>query len=229
MRTQPLNGHSERESQERYEEYRSEENAALRRAWEGAPESFKKAARARGLELDIEQREGVVLEFNETHPSTAYIPDVAADIDTHIDRLIEKYGAANEGLIRAISQDLQEPMRREIEQSRGLMLGRIACYLAKGESTNVMARIHAILHSIPRLAIQVGYTSLRHSSRECGCSVEWLRKKRDQICHELGLPIPVDAQKKPEAKRKYKEAALGIGFKPNGEKYSHWRKQIAGK
>lgn len=211
------NGHSspERESQEGYEEYRSQQNSEYRRAWESAPKAFKKAVEIRGLKADVQQLDGQSLEFDENRSNTAYIPDMGASLDTHIDYVIEKYGSQHRELIRNIAHDLQEPMRIEIEQSRGLMLGRVACYLVKGGKINVMARIHAILHSIPLLAKQLEFSSLRDSARDCGCSPQWMKKQRDKVCQQFGLPIPVEARKSDEAKKQYQE----IG------KTRHWRKQ----
>jgi hypothetical protein len=224
----------ERESRDRYEEYRAQQTASLRRAWEEAPRAFKKAATTRGIDvvrIDTGHRESVdALPFDENHPSTSYTPRIEDQIDTHIDQLIEKYGKHNEGLIRAIAVDLQIPMKLEIERSRGLMLGRIACYLVKGGKINVMARIHAILHSIPLLAKQMEFTSLRDSARDCGCSVQWLKVQRDRVCHNFGLPIPVEAQKTAEAKEKYRQIATERHWrnqKCNGQMNGHAKKVLA--
>lgn len=137
------------------------------------------------------------------HSPSFYTPDMASALDTHVDQLVEKHGFENEKLIRAIAKDLQGPMNEEISKNQALTLGRVACYLAKSEKNNVLARIHALLHSIPRLATMVGFSSMRKSAIECRVSCEWIRRSRDRWCEILELPVPADGRKSEEAKEKY--------------------------
>jgi hypothetical protein len=106
-------------------------------------------------------------------------------------------------------------MREEMERDRASAIGRIACYLVKGrDGGNILARIHSLLHAIPRLAAITGFPSLRESSKACGASVQWIKIGRDKWCDILEIPIPVEGTKKPETKAKYRQHA----------KTKHWRK-----
>jgi hypothetical protein len=154
------------------------------------------------------------MEFKETLLTSAHTPDMC-DLDTYVDTLVEKYGGSNEKLIRSVAEDLRKPMEEENERCRGMMLGRVVCYLVRSEANNVLARVHQLLHAIPRLATQMGYGSMRKSARACRVSPEWIKRGRDEACEVIGIPIPTEGQKSQEARDKYRENA----------KKNHWRNQ----
>lgn len=206
-----------------YDDIQDKMNAECKAAWLAAPEGFIEEAASLGMKVDIEDHTGMAMEYDENlskvhcpgHTPSFHIPDMAETLDTQVDRLIEKYGAENETLIRAITADLKVPMQQEIEKNRALMLGRVAMYLVKSESNNILARVHQLLHSIPRLAAITGFDSMRKSAKACGVSPEWMRRGRDRFCNELGLPIPAEGRKSDIAKAKYQTAATK----------HHWRHQ----
>jgi hypothetical protein len=194
------------------------------RAWDSAPESFKRKAEEMGLikrkqngNMDYGVAEGVhiTLEFNDNLTTSCYTPDFAEDIDTHIDHIVEKYGIEHELMIRSIASDLQKPMEREIELNRALTLTRVIGFLIKEESHKILPRIHQLMHAIPKFAALTGFPSLRASARECKVSPEWMRKGRNAMCEMLGIPIPADEVKSDAAKEKYRIAATE----------RHWRRQ----
>jgi hypothetical protein len=186
------------------------------KAWADAPDDFKKGAEALGLKCKVESKFGNALEFHDNILATSHTPDMADLIDTHVDRLIEKYGVQYADLINDVAKDLREPMEAELHKRRALLLAQVAGYLVKTPTRNILARVHQLLHAIPRLASSNGYHSMRQSARECGVSVEWIRRGRREFCEALGLPIPVENKKSEIAKRKYSKSG----------KDNHWRNQI---
>lgn len=200
------------------------EDSSYSAAWASAPKAFKRQAALLGLEVSPNSTDDPgVMEFDENasrvnrpgHTPSFHIPDMATQLDTHIDQLVEKYGFQNEKMVRAIAEDLKAPMRIEIEQNRALMLGRAVSWVVKSDSTNVLARVHQLMHAIPRLAAITGFASMRESARACGVTCEWIRRGRDKACEHLGLPIPTEGRKSDEARVKYQI---------NGKK-NHWRRQ----
>lgn len=208
---------------EDYSDTQEARDHEYKEAWANAPESFRARAHAAGLEVDPEAHGGMVLEYDENlsrvsnpgHTPSFYIPDMAESLDTHVDRLVEKYGFQNEKLIREVAEDLKRPMQEEIEKNRALMLGLAVMYLIKSESTNILARCHQLMHAIPRLAVVTGFASMRKSAKACRVSPEWIRRGRDQWCEVLGLPIPVEGRKSEEARARYHVNGVT----------NHWRKQ----
>ncbi len=206
---------------DQYSDTQSLRDAETKRAWDSAPAGFKRKASELGISYEPEGLPGMAMEYDETksrlgspgHSPSFYTPDPAS-IDTLVDQLVEKYGTENEKLVRAVAEDLKKPMNDEIQKSQALTLFRVACCLAKSE-TNVMPRVHALLHTIPRLAAITGFGSMRQSAKFCRVSCEWIRRQRDRWCDLLELPIPQDGRKSDEAKAKYSA---------NGHK-NHWRKQ----
>lgn len=184
-----------------------------KREWEKAGPCFKRAVKKLGLEPDTGEQMSQAIEFNENLASGSYTPDPAKAIDTYIDELVERFGAQHEGLIRRIAEALKKPMEEEIERSRALNIGRVACYLARGETGNLKARIHSLLHAIPRLAAVTGFRSMRSSATACGVSVEWISRGRSEWCERLQIPIPVENSKSEAAIEKYRSKALT----------DHWR------
>lgn len=176
-------------------------------AWEDAPESFKKKV----AKLDLKAQSDSVshaLPFDEALITVSHVPDMAATIDTEADRMIEKYGAQYEAVIRGVMEDLRVPLAQEIEKNRALLLGRVAGFLIKSEGCNILARAHQLLHAIPMLAEINGYKTMRESARECHVSPEWMKRGRDKWCKVLGIPIPSAGRKSPEAIEKYRKNGL---------------------
>lgn len=207
---------SERESRDSEIARQAQRDREYERAWNSAPESFKKKAMELGLKPDRD-REAAAMEFHEDWQTSSYEPDMAETLDTHVDRLIESYG--NEALIRAIVGDLQIVMEKEFMDNKAQTVAGIACYLIKAPDASLKIRIHAILHSIPRLALINGFKSMRDSARECGVSPQAMKNGRDRICEKLGLPIPVEGSKTEEAKQAYSEVATRDHWRDR--KFSH--------
>ena len=195
-----------------YEAKQQALNAQYRKEWEKAPDSWKKKVDELGLTAEAETMSAAV-EIHEGSQTMSYTPDMAATIDTHLDLIIETIGFKYEPIIRKTAEMLMMPMAREIEMERGMMLGRVTGFILKADKRNALARVHQILHAIPRLAAANGFPTMRASARECGCSVEWIKRGRDECCTALQIPIPVDGTKSAIAKVRYKMKA----------KMDHWR------
>ena len=176
-----------------------------RESWSQAPESFRLQASAAGIGPHIE-RQGAAIAFEEDYASASYTPDVAAAIDSTLDMLIEKHG--NPELVKAIVASLEEPMRRESERTQAGIVARVVCYIVKGEKGNVLARIHGLMHAIPRLAAAEGFGSMSQSAIACGVSREWMKQMRDFWCDTLAIPVPKEGTKSEDAKRKYRDIAI---------------------
>jgi hypothetical protein len=202
-------------SSNNYAERQAAYDLEYQRAWNNAPVKFLKTAARLGLHCEPEHREGMAIQFEENYIESSYRPNMADLVDNHVDIVIEKYGPQNAALIRSIAQDLKRPMEEELIRNRAFLLGRVACYLIKEEGPKILPRVHALLHSIPGLAKQAGYGSLRISAARCRVSAEWLRRRRDKWCHVLSIPIPAESRKSNEAKVKYQKNALN----------NHWRSQ----
>lgn len=196
-----------------YTDRQAQHNREYADAWENAPQSFKDEAAQKGLAPEIPNEEGMAIDFNDNYRSSSYTPDMAELLDDFIDEIIEKFGSRNADLIRAIATELKKPMEEELARHRSLLLNRVACYLVSDEKGNLLARVHALLHSVPRLAAVNGFSSMRASARRCGVSPEWLRRKRDSWCDLLEIERPADGIKSEDAKLKYQTNALN----------NHWR------
>lgn len=146
-------------------------------------------------------------------PDLALRPDMADLCDGLADQMQEAYGldpATADGVAEFIGQRVE----RATHEVYAMLLARIVGELIQGTS-NQQARAHALLHAVPGLAALNGFTSMRRSAQECGCSVEWIRKMRARWCEALGLPIPEESSKSAEAREKYSLKA----------KTNHWRKR----
>lgn len=185
-----------------------------RKAWEEAPQSFKDAAAKAGIGADVESAEGYALEFDEDQSSMSYTPDMRT-LDTETDALIEELGPYQAKLVTSVAGRLRAAMSQEAERLTSEKLTRVVGLLVKCDRKNVLARVHQLLHAIPRLALTAGFASMRASARECGVSVEWIRRGRDQWCQLLDLEIPVEGVKSEVAKIKYRATATT----------NHWRHQ----
>jgi hypothetical protein len=146
----------------------------------------------------------------------SYTPNMAALVDDYVDEVIEKYGCKHAPFIRAVASDLKVPMEVELVRNRSHLLARVCGVLISNEKGNNLASIHALLHTVPRMAGASGFPSLRASARKCNVSPEWLRKTRDKWCDLLGIEAPVNGTKSHEAKTKYQKNAIT----------NHWRNQL---
>lgn len=189
-------------------------NARYLRAWEDAPEDFKRAASKLGLTASIDP-DSTAIEYDENRMSASYMIDPADAIDTKIDQLIERHGVQHEAVIRDVIHEMTKDRKIEEGRARSLAIARIASFLVKGQERSILARIHQLLHSVPRLASINGFGSMRESARICGVSPEWMRKGREELCKLLDLPIPEEGRKSNEVREKYSQ---------NG-KTNHWRFQ----
>lgn len=198
-----------------YKDRQSQHDREYAAAWEGAPLEFKKQAAMLGLHPEIPDSEGMAMEYNDNYSTAAHMPNMADTLDQHVDLVIEKFGSKFAPFIRAIANELKKPMEEELVRNRANLLGRVSCYLVQDEKGNLRARVHALLHSIPRLATENGFPSMRSSAKICGVSPEWLRRKRDSWCDLLEIERPACGTKSEEAKLKYRANALN----------NHWRNQ----
>ena len=199
----------------RYEYQQDKMDREYDAEWAKAPKSFLKKAAALGIKPHTE-KPSRSMPVEEAMETVSYTPDMADTIDTQVDLLIEKYG--NEELIRKVVNDLKAPMEMEIVKNRALLLGRVAGFLIKSETSNIQARAHQLLHAIPLLAEINGYKTMRESARACGVSPEWIVRGRNQWCEALGIPIPQTGKKSAGAIAKYRNNAI----------VNHWRKKKFG-
>jgi len=176
---------------------------------------FRREAALKGLHPDVPSTEGMAMEYSDNYASSSYLMDMADQLDQYVEELIEKYGSQYEPFIRALYEDFRKPMEAEQNRVRSNTLFRIVLWLIHDEKGNLKARLHALLHSVPRLAVESGYPSMRSSAKTCGVSPEWLRRKRDSLCDLLELERPTGGIKSEEAKIKYRHNALR----------NHWRTQ----
>ncbi len=215
---------------ENYKDRQAQRNREYEDAWKNAPKSFLKKAALAGLHVDTEQYEGTTSECTDNEDSftpdqanlmpglydtAAYTPDMAKLIDDYVDEVIEKYGCKHAVFIRAIATDLKKPMELELIKNRSNLLARVCGELISNERGNNTASIHALLHTIPRMAGSSGFPSLRSSATKCAVSPEWLRKQRDRWCQLLDIAAPISGTKSAAAKAKYKANALSD---------NHWRR-----
>jgi hypothetical protein len=191
-------------------------------AWKDAPEEFKEAAAKLGLHVYKEDHKSTAVPYDSEYSSTdtpynpdfasrAYVPDMASCVDDYVDEVIENIGIKFAPFVRFIANLLKRPMEQELIRNRSHLLARVSAYLVADENgkekSNALARIHALLHSIPRFASENGYSSMRASAIACGVSPEWMRRSRDKCCDLLEIPVPAHGQKSKEAKMKYKRNA----------------------
>jgi len=198
-----------------YSDRQSQHDREYTAAWDNAPNEFKRDAAMSGIHCDVPEQSGMSLEYNDNFSTCAHSPDMADTLDQYVDHIIERFGGQYASIIRTIANELKKPMEQELIRSRANLLGRVSCYLVQDEKGNLRARVHALLHSIPRLAAENGFPSMRASAKVCGVSPEWLRRKRDSWCDLLELERPANGTKSDEAKLKYRANALG----------NHWRRQ----
>lgn len=225
------------------DDYISRQAAMDRRseaAWKNAPKRFLKEAAKVGLDAGKVEYESASVApydpefssketpYDPDYASRAYNPNMADLVDDYVDEIVERMHQSGKlleldisrfvliALVRHIAEELKRPVELELARNRALLLGRIASYLVADEKGNILARIHALLHAIPRLAVENGYSSMRASALQCGASVEWLRKSRNKVCALLELDPPAHGVKTDEARAKYKTNAQN----------NHWRHQL---
>jgi hypothetical protein len=203
------------EGERSYTDRQTKHDKEYAAAWENSPPEFKQKAALLGLQPEIPDTTGMAMEYNDNYSASAHIPDMADSLDQFVDMVIERFGGQHASFIRAIADALKKPMEEELVRNRANLLGRVSCYLVQDEKGNLKARVHALLHSIPRLAAENGFPSMRSSAKVCGVSPEWLRRKRDSWCDLLEIERPANGTKSEEAKLKYRANALT----------NHWRNQ----
>jgi hypothetical protein len=213
------------EGERSYTDRQTEHDREYAAAWESAPLEFKKNAAMLGLHPDIPDTAGMAMEYNDNYSASANIPNMASAIDSFVDQIVEElgqiYGWAPEqrifysAIIKYAVEWVLKPMEEELERNQANLLNRVAAFLIHDEKGNLSARVHALVHSIPRMATENGFPSMRASAKSCGVSPEWLRRKRDSCCDLFSIKRPANATKSDEARLKYRINALG----------NHWRNQ----
>ncbi len=203
--------------QDDYSSVQAERDHQYLEEWEKAPEAWKEQAKSAGLEAHVDNKEGHAMEFEPNYASAGYSIDIAKVLDSQVDELVEIHGDAARKIIQDVVDRLVDIADKKVEQNNSLKLARVVMMLVSGGKKNVLAKVHSLMHAVPRLAVPCGYSSMRASARECGVSVTWISKGREQFCEMLEIPIPVESTKSDEAKAKYREVATTPG--------RHWRRQ----
>lgn len=186
--------------------------------WESAPQEFKEQAEAVGLKPHVDNREGHAMEYEGNYASAGYSIDIAAVLDSQVDELVEIHGDAARKIIQDVVDRLVDIADKKVEQNNSLKLARVVMMLVSGGKKNVLAKVHSLMHAVPRLAIPCGFSSMRASARECKVSQTWIAKGREQFCEMLEIPIPADSTKSDAAKAEYRKVATTPG--------RHWRRQV---
>jgi hypothetical protein len=202
-------------SESTYKDRQAQRDREYTAAWASAPPEFKRQAEAFGLVPEGNNTDGMAMEYNDNYASQAHTPSMSDALDQYVDHVIETLGVEHAVVIRSAYILLRKPMDEEVVRSRSNLLARVAMLLCFDEKGNLRARVHALLHSIPRLSSQAGFPSMRSSAKLCGVSPEWLRRKRDGWCDALELERPTHGVKSDPAKLKYRINALR----------NHWRNQ----
>ena len=200
------------------DDYSSRQSAMdheYREAWENAPEDFKVQATAAHLTPHVDDKEGHAMEFEANYASAGYTIDIAAALDSQVDELCEIHGDKARKIIQDVVDRLVDLADKKVEQNNSLKLARVVMMLVSGGKKNVLAKVHSLMHAVPRLAIPCGFSSMRASARECAVSQTWIANGRKQFCEMLEIPIPSDSTKSDEAKEKYRKTATT----------NHWRNQ----
>lgn len=203
------------DSEATYKDRQAQHDREYAAAWESAPHDFKRKAAAFGLQPETPATDGMAMEYNDNYSHQSHMPNMADALDDLVDEIIEKLGPENAPVIRATYRLLRKPMDDEIIRNRSNDILRVAMLLCFDEKGNLRARVHALLHTVPRLPSQNGFPSMRSSAKICGVSPEWLRRKRDGWCEILELAPPTHGIKSDPAKLKYRINALK----------NHWRNQ----
>ena len=214
------------------DDYSSRQSAMdreYREAWKQVPASFRESTqdlikdhekeilRLRSLSPHVDDKEGHAMEFEPNYASAGYTIDIAEALDSQVDELCEIHGDKSRKIIQDVVDRLIDLADKKVEQNNSLKLARVVMMLVSGGKKNVLAKVHGLMHAVPRLAIPCGFVSMRASGRECGVSVEWVRKTRNQFCDLLEIPVPAESSKSEEAKAEYKRVATTPG--------RHWRSQ----
>lgn len=213
------------EGEQTYRDRQTQHDREYAAAWESAPSEFKQKAATLGLKPDVPETDGMSMDYNDNYSESAHTPDMAKAVDTFVDQIVEDLAVEFRWtpaqciiyavIIRVTILRIKKPLEEELARNRANLLGRVSCYLVQDEKGNLRARVHALLHSIPRLAAENGFPSMRSSAKVCGVSPEWLRRKRDSWCDLLEVPRPSNGTKSDEAKLKYRANAMT----------NHWRNQ----
>jgi hypothetical protein len=203
---------------DQYLEYQSQKDHEYKSAWKEAPETWKEKAKSAGIEPHVDDQDGHALEYDVNYASAGYTIDIAAALDSQVDELVEIHGDDARKIIQDVVDRLVDLADKKVEQNNSLKLARVVMMLVSGGKKNVLAKVHSLMHAVPRLAIPCGFSSMRHSARECGVSVTWIAKVREQFCEMLEIAVPVESSKSDEAKAEYKKVATTPG--------RHWRRQV---
>lgn len=223
------------EGERSYTDRQTKHDREYAAAWENAPLEFKKSAALMGLHPDVPENEGMAMEYDDNYASSAHMPNMAKAIDDFVDRIVEELSAIYNWtmeqrdfysiIIKFAVEWVQKPMQQELEHSQANLLNRVAAFLIADEKGNLRARVHAMVHSIPRMATENGFPSMRASAKSCGVSPEWLRRKRDSCCDLFSIKRPANGTKSDEAKIKYRINALGNHWRNQRYKAPHHEKQ----
>ena len=192
-------------------------------AWKNADPEFLSQARKLGIgpsvDTDLERVENAAL-FTREHEldvETKAAPGSFVDeLDSEMDILIEEVGPEHAKLVMEVVHRLHGPLIRRLDLGRMQMISTIVCILVHCETANLRARIHQLLHSIPRLAVINGFSSMNKSAEACGVSREWIRRGRDEWCERLGIPVPEEGKKAGCNRKKLKLAAKILRAKDGG-------------
>jgi hypothetical protein len=214
------------EGERNYTDRQAEHDREYAAAWENSPLEFKQEAAMLGIHPEVPDTSSMSMDYDDSYSASSHTPDMARIIDNFVDQVVEILGAryhwtpqqcrVEEIIVRETIILVQKPLQDEVERNQANLLNRVAGFLIQEEKGNLKARVHALMHSIPRMAAENGFPSMRASARSCGVSPEWLRRKRDNCCDLFSLKRPSSGIKSEEAKLKYRANALG----------NHWRNQI---
>ena len=198
-----------------------------KKAWDEAPESFRKSVAQMGLKppvdiaLERHPRADIIFSANEAddHIHADESEPIESQIDTEMDRLTERFGGQYRKVIEGVVAHMQAPIRESVDRDRAEMIATIVCVLVRCDGASILARVHQLLHAIPRLALLNGFGSMSASAEACGVSREWIRRGRDEWCAKLGVRVPAEGRKSAAACLKYKLNATT----------NHWRNNASQK
>jgi hypothetical protein len=228
-----------------YEVHARTLNSRAGDAWKDADPEFLRAAKALGIgpavDIEVERPENMKLfvREDELDAKTHAAPGVFTDtLDTELGMIIDEFGPQHEKLIRGVAERIGTLIEGRVEEDKTKMISMIVCILVHCETSNLRARVHQLLHAIPRLALVNGFPSMKRSAETCGVSREWIRRGRDEWCERLGIQIPAEGRKSGAKVAKLKAAAETLRAKTNdggiatvqgvkGE-FSLWSRRVGG-
>lgn len=229
-------------------------NKAAIDAWRNADPEFLRNAAALGVrppsdsDTDgVQHLECTRVFVRSDERDEEHHPDYHADgnsaldaLDSEIDYIIEEIGPRHEPVIRETLEMLRKPLEQAMTRKVTGMIASIVSILVNCETANLRARVHQLLHAIPRLALVNGFPSMNKSAEACGVSREWIRRGRDSWCESLGIPIPEEGVKKAGASvsSRLKTAAKKLAARNNGcgttmihgvaTDFARWKERVGG-